>query len=139
MSNKPIPDGLRKEFHDRIVFADQWWQNAESEGHQLPGEENLNTVFVIDFYDGCRYFGYTNESVTYRVASLAFHLGSWGTTSFVENHARRVPYVVRCIASNLEDRDAKEVRDLMAARAPENFTHAYGTTVQSPDCWLLRY
>ena len=139
MSNECIPDGLSEEFHERILLADRWWHEATSEGHRLPGEDSLNTVFVIDFYDDCRYFGYTKERVAYRAANLAFYLGARGTNSFVEDHARRVPYVVRCIASKLEERDAKEVRDLMAARAPKNFHHAYGTTVQSPDCWLLRH
>ena len=32
----------------------------------LPSEEGDHTVYVIDFYDRCKYFGYTREFVFYR-------------------------------------------------------------------------
>ena len=125
-----IPDDLK----ERVQFARDWW---DDETRRLPGEERLNTVFVIEYYDGCKYFGYTKEYVAYRVATLSAYIGGWGSTLFVEQHARTVPYVVRCIESNLDDQDAKELRDIMVAQAPEEFHRGFGTTVQSPNCRTL--
>lgn len=42
----------------------------------LPSEEGDHTVYVIDFYDRCNYFGYTRETVFYRAASLATHIAN---------------------------------------------------------------
>ena len=86
----------------------------------LPGEQNDNTVYLIDFYDRCRYFGFTKEPVFYRAASLAANIASWGTNSFVEEHAARVPYAIRCIKSGLNDLQARRLRDMLVAQAPEN-------------------
>ena len=127
-----LPDDLK----ELVQFAKGWWANEDT--RLLPGEERHNTVFVIEFYDGCKYFGYTKESVAYRTASLAAHIGGWGTNLFVEQHARHVPYVVRCIRSNLGDLEAKELRDIMAAQVPARCGKRYGTTIQTPNCWLLR-
>ena len=125
-----IPDDLK----ERVQFARDWW---DDETLRLPGEERLNTVFVIEYYDGCKNFGYTKEYVAYRVATLSADVGGEGPTLFIEQHARTVPYVVRCIESNLDDQDAKELRDIMVAQAPEEFHRGFGTTVQSPNCRTL--
>ena len=84
----------------------------------LPGEEGDHTVYVIDFYDRCKYFGYTREPVFYRAASLAAHVASWGTNIFVEEHAAQVPYAIRCIKSGLNDLQARRLRDTLVAQAP---------------------
>ena len=80
-----LPDDLKV----RVQFTRDWWDDNKT--RWLPGEERLNTVFVIE------YFGYTKEYVAYRVATLSAYIGGWGPTLFVEQHARNVPYVVRCI------------------------------------------
>ena len=127
-----LPEYLKK----RIQFARDWWH--EDQTRRLPGEELLNTVFVIEYYDNCKYFGYTKEYVAYRTASLSAHIGGWGTHLFIQQHARHVPYVVRCIKSSLDDQDAKQLRNTLVHQAPTKFRRGSGTTVQSPDCWLLR-
>ena len=47
-------------------FARSWW--SDDRFRLLPGEEDDHTVFVIDFYDRCKYFGYTRDLVFYRAA-----------------------------------------------------------------------
>lgn len=117
-----------------IQLAKDWW-NDES-FRLLPGEEGEHTVYVIDFYDRCKYFGYTREPVFYRVASLAAHIDSWGTNIFVEEHAARVPYVIRCIKSGLNDLQARRLRDTLVAQAPNNTLPKPGSVVQTSNCWL---
>ena len=56
-------------------FARDWW--SDDRFRTLPGEEDQHTVYVIDFYDQCKYFGYTKEPVFYRAISLAAHIDSW--------------------------------------------------------------
>ena len=70
-----IPDDLK----ERVQFARDWWDDDET--RRLPGEERLNTVFVIEYYDGCKYFGYTKEHVAYRVATLSAYIGGWAPPS----------------------------------------------------------
>ena len=55
----------------------------------LPGEEGDHTVFVVDFYDRCKVFGYTKEPVFYRATPLATNLNGWG------KHFRRATRPVR--------------------------------------------
>ena len=55
-------------------IARDWWH--QDQNRPLPGEETRNTVFVIDFYDGCKYFGYTKDFVIHRTASLS---SSWSS------------------------------------------------------------
>ena len=99
----------------------------------LPGEEGGHTVFVIEFYDGCKYFGYTRKSVVARVASLMSESGGWGSNAFVREHGGSVPYVVRCVASNMDQRQGRQLRDLLVARAPGDVYVAYGDPVQ----WVI--
>ena len=119
---------------ERVLFAQDWWQ---SDAFRLfPGEESDHTVYMIDFYDQCKYFGYTREPVFYRAASLAAHIASWGTNIFVEEHAARVPYAIRCIKSGLNDLKARWLRDMLVDQAPQNILHGRGSVVQTPKCWL---
>ena len=92
-----------------------------------------HTVFVIEFYDGCKYFGYTRKSVVARVASLMSESGGWGSNAFVREHGGSVPYVVRCVASNMDQRQGRQLRDLLVARAPGEVYVAYGDPVQ----WVI--
>lgn len=100
--NQPVELGkLLPSSSESSQFAKNWWNDDKA--RPLPGEEQDHTVFVIDFYDGCKYFGYTKEFVPYRTASLSAPLGGWGPSVFVQEHAQHVPYVIRCIRSNLDD------------------------------------
>ena len=119
-----------------IEFTLDWWK--EDASRLLPGEQDDNTVYLIDFYDRCRYFGFTKEPVFYRAASLAANIARWGTNIFVEEHAARVPYAIRCIKSGLNDLQARRLRDMLVAQAPENVLSGRGSVVQTPNCWLMR-
>ena len=116
---------------EQIKFARDWWHDDPV--CLLPGEEGGHTVFVIEFYDGCKYFGYTRKSVAARVASLMSESGGWGSNAFVREHGGSVPYVVRCVASNMDQRQGRQLRDLLVARAPGDVYVAYGDPVQ----WVI--
>ena len=116
---------------EQIKFSRDWWHDDPV--CLLPGEESGHTVFVIEFYDGCKYFGYTRKSVVTRVASLMSESGGWGSNAFVREHGGSVPYVVRCVASNMDQRQGRQLRDLLVARAPGDVYVAYGDPVQ----WVI--
>ena len=116
-------------------YATDWW--ADQHRPALPGQRSGYTVFVISFYDGCRHFGYTQEPVVDRVAQLSACLGGWGANPFVERHARQVPYVVVCLATDLVELHARRLRDLFVRHAPDNLLATRGTSVQRPSCWLV--
>ena len=116
---------------EQIKFARDWWHDDPV--CLLPGEEGGHTVFVIEFYDGCKYFGYTRKSVFARLASLMSESGGWGSNTFVREHGGSVPYVVRCVASNLDQRQGRQLRDLLVARAPGDVYVADGDPVQ----WVI--
>ena len=115
-------------------FARDWWSTDRF--RTLPGEHDDHTVYVIDFYDQCKYFGYTKELVFYRAASLATHIDSWAPHAFVMEHAQRVPYTIRCIKSGLNDLQARRLRTVLVAQAPQNILTPRGSIVQTPNCWL---
>ena len=127
-------DGVPDRFVEMYLVARDWWRDDDV--RSLPGEEGRTTVFVVDFRDGCRYFGYTRESVAGRVASLMSDLAGWGSNVFVREHAGSVPYVVRCVASNLDERQGRELRDLLVAQAPGDMSRRNGTTVTTSRCAL---
>ncbi|MXZ91000.1 MAG: hypothetical protein F4W95_00055 [Chloroflexi bacterium] len=112
-----------------IQFAKNWW--AADAFRLLPSEADEHTVYVIDFYERCKYFGYTRESVFYRAASLAAHIDSWALNAFVAEHAARVPYVIRCIKSGLDDLQARRPRNMLVPRAPQNLLTRRGSIVQT--------
>ena len=68
-----------------------------------------------------------------RVASLMSESGGWGSNAFVREHGGSVPYVVRCVASNMDQRQGRQLRDLLVARAPGDVYVAYGDPVQ----WVI--
>ena len=114
-------------------FAKDWWSTDRF--RLLPGEEDDHSVFVIDFYDRCKYFGYTKESVFYRAASLATHIDSWVPNAFVMEHAQRVPYTIRCIKSGLNDLQGQAAPQY--ARCPGAAQLAHSTQQHRPDPELL--
>ena len=116
-------------------LAAEWWRDHQTS--TLPGEEGGYTVFTLDFYDGCKYFGYTNESIQERVATLGSNIGPWQPSQFVMEHASdQVPYVVRCIASNLTKQAAKELREFLVALAPEEDLRDHGPATRANKCWI---
>ena len=115
-------------------LARDWWQIGDD--HLLPGEQHGRTVFVVDFWDGCRYFGYTRGSVFGRLAKLLSEPGSFGFNPFVDGHVARVPYLVRCVASGLDEWQARQLRNLLVSEAPADLTGFNGTTVRSASCCL---
>ena len=134
MEQQALPTHLPNHPAKKIQFAENWWHDERF--RQLPGEEGDHTVYVIDFYDRCKYFGYTREPVFYRAASLAAHIASWATNPFVEEHAGQVPYTIRCIKSGLNDLQARRLRDTLVAQAPQNIVCSPGSVVQTTNCWL---
>ena len=136
MTELAVPSHPPDHIAELIEFTLEWWK--EDVSRLLPGEQNDHTVYLIDFYDRCRYFGFTKEPVFYRAASLAINIAGWGTNSFVEEHAARVPYAIRCIKSGLTDLQARRLRNMLVAQAPENVLSSRGSVVQTPTCWLMR-
>ena len=125
-----VPDRLA----EMNLVARDWWL-----GHSaglLPGEAGGVTVFVIDFADGCRFFGYTGSRVFDRVSDLATRRGAYKTNAFVSAHAVEVPYVVRCVASGLGRSDARQLRDFLVLLAPSRSAGSGKSVVESECCWL---
>ena len=127
-------EGVPDRFVDAFMTARHWW--GEDDSRLLPGEEGGSTVFVVDFTDGCRYCGYTGDGVAGRVASLISDVGGWGANAFVREQAGGGPYLVRCVASNLDEWQARKLRDLMVTEAPGEWAFSSGTTLESAGCWL---
>ena len=74
--------------------------------------------------------------VMYRVASLVSYGGGWSPNRFVQQHAaEQVPYVVRCIRSNLTRHEARELRNTMVTQAMKT-TMCRGASVQHEICWV---
>ena len=118
-----------------LQLVRDWW--GADDAPLLPGEEGGRTVFVVDFWDGCRYFGYIRGNVFGRLARLVNEPGNFGFNPFVLGHAARVPYLVRCVASRMDEWQARQLRNLLVSKAPEDFTTSNGTTVRAADCCML--
>ena len=119
---------------DVAAFVAEWWENAE--GRRLPGEEGGYTVFTIEFWDGCRYFGYTQGSVFECVSDLGCGPVEVSQNKFVVEHVGQMAYVVRCVASNLGVERGYgmtiEVRDCpLGEHAPVVVSMSFGDWVQS--------
>ena len=118
-------------------LAAEWWRDDLT--RTLPGEEGGYTVFTLDFYDGCKYFGYTKESIQGRVATLGSNIGPWQPNQFVMEHTSgQIPYIVRCVTSNLTNQAAKELRDFLVALAPEEDLRDRGPTTRANRCWVSK-
>ena len=70
-------DDLVMAIHEQIestaAFVTEWWDSVV--GRRLPGEAGGITVYGIEFWDGCRFFDYTQGSVFERVSELGFRPG----------------------------------------------------------------
>ena len=118
-------------------LAAEWWRGDLA--RTLPGEEGGYTVFTLDFYDGCKYFGYTKDSVQDRVSTLGSNIGPWQPNQFVMEHTSgQIPYIVRCVTSNLTNQAAKELRDFLVALAPEEDLRDRGPTTRANRCWVSK-
>ena len=127
-------EGVPDWFVDAFMTARHWWR--EDESRLLPGEEGASTVFVVDFSDGCRYCGYTSESVFSRLGELMGGPFDSGSNDFVMEHGRRMVYLVRCVASGMDERQARELRNLLVSESLGEWAGSNGTTLESAGCWL---
>lgn len=82
VTREPDINALPDDHKELIQFAKGWW--ADEETSPFPGEERNNTVFVTEFYDGCKHSGYTDDNVMYRLASMASHVDSWSPKLFTQ-------------------------------------------------------
>ena len=115
---------------DLIQSSQDWWQGGAY--RLLPGEEDDNTVYLLDFYDRCRYFDFTKAPVFHRAASLATTITRWSTNVLVEEQSARVPYAIRCIKSGINYLQARRLRDMLVAQAPENILPGRGSVRADP-------
>ena len=126
--------GVPAWFVDMFATAQHWWRQDDS--RLLPGEEGSATVFVIAFADGCRYCGYTSEGVFTRLRELFGGPFDSGTNDFVMEHGRQIVYVVRCVASGMDEGQARALRNLLVSQAPDEWTGTNSTTLEHAGCWL---
>ena len=119
---------------NRADIAREWWRGDET--RPLPGEAGMNTVFVVAYEDGCRYLGYTGRSVVRRLSELMAGPFVRGSDAFVREHGQRVPYLVYCVESGLDKRQAQQLRDRLVSEAPIGVYWADGATVTTSRCWL---
>ena len=67
-------DGAPGRLAEMNLVARDWWSGADA--RLLPGEAGGVSVFVIDFADECRFFGYTGSRVFDRVSELVMKRGA---------------------------------------------------------------
>ena len=99
---------------DPAVFAADWRENAA--GRRLPGEEGGCTVFCLEFWDRCRYFGVTDMSILDAVDDLVASPFLERRSLFVSDHCGQMGYVVRCVASGLDRELAEQLRTGLVSR-----------------------
>ena len=59
-----------------------------------------------------------------------------GTNDFAMEHGRRMVYVVRCVASGMDEGKARALRNLLVSEAPDEWADSNGTTLEYAGCWL---
>ena len=96
---------------DASAFAAEWWGSAE--GRRLPGEAAAFTVCATEFWDGCRCVGVTEMSILDAVDDLVASPFLDRRSRFVSEHCGRVGYVVRCVASNVAQDLAEQLRSAL--------------------------
>ncbi len=127
------------ELVDAAAFVTEWWENAES--RRLLGEKGGYTVFAVEFWDGCRFFDYTQGSVFERVSELGFGPVEVWRNNFLSEHMGQMAYVVRCVASDLAVTDALEMVTRLVVAAPRGMElrgmELWGRgALEHPECFL---
>ena len=135
MSEKSGTDSVRGQSEEMCLIASDWWR--EDGVRLLPGEKGRSTVFVLEFQDGCRYAGYSNEGVFGRLAELMAGVLAPGSDEFIREHGRRMAYSVHCVASDLDRSRARALRDELVSQAPGDAYVALGSAVTTAHCWLM--
>ena len=116
------------ELVDAAAFVTEWWENAE--GRRLVGEKGGYTVFAVEFWDGCRYFGVTDMSVLDAVDDLVASPFLERRSLFVSDHCGQMGYVVRCVGSDLAQELAEQLRsDLVHQSSVDGDSNEAGVVV----------
>lgn len=111
-----------------VASVTGWWENAEA--RRLPGEEGEHTVFMIEFWDGCRYFGVTSASILDAVDDLVASPFLDRRSLFVSDHCGRMGYVVKCVGSALAQEVAEQLRaDLVRHSSDDSDSKEAGVVV----------
>ena len=119
---------------DAAAFVAEWW--AMAEGRRLAGEESGYTVFTVEFWDGCRFFDYTQGSVFERVSELGFGPVEVWRNNFLSEHMGQMAYVVRCVAADLAVTDALELVTRLVVAAPRGMELRGRGALEHPECFL---
>ena len=122
------------ELVDAAAFVTEWWENAE--GRRLLGEKGGYTVFAVEFWDGCRFFDYTQGSVFERVSELGFGPVAVWRNNFLSEHMGQMAYVVRCEFSDLAVTDALELVTRLVVAAPGGMELRGRGVLEHPECFL---
>ena len=97
---------------------------------RLPGEEGGASVFAIEFWDGCSYFGVTDMSILDAVDDLVATPFLERRTLFVSDHCGQMGYVVRCVGSDLDQEIAEQLRsDLVHQSSVDSDSKEAGVVV----------
>ena len=126
--------GVPDRFVETHLVAREWWR--EDETRLLPGETGVATVFVVEYADGCRYFGYTRKNVFGRLTELMGGSFERGSHDFVREHGRAMAYVVQCVRSSLDRSSARQLRDQLVSQAPGDVYVSDGATATTSHCGL---
>ena len=113
---------------DAAAFVTEWLETAN--GRRLPGEEGGCTVFAVQFWDGCRYFGVTDMSILEAVDDLVASPFLDRRSLFASEHCGQMGYVVRCVGSDLAQELAEQLRsDLVSQLAVDSDSNEAGVVV----------
>ena len=113
---------------DAAALVAEWWEKAD--GRRLLGEEGGWTVFAIQFWDGCHYFGVTDMSILDAVDDLVAAPFLERRSLFVSDHCGQMGYVVRCVGSDLAQELAEQLRaDLVHQSSVDSDSNEAGAGV----------
>ena len=96
------------------AFVAEWWENARC--RRLPGEDDGFTVFAIEFWDGCRFFGVTDMTILDAVDDLVASPYPDLRSRFASEHCVQMGYVVRCVGSSLTQGLAEQLLSDLVVR-----------------------
>ena len=111
-----------------------WWQG--NDGRPLPGVGSGFTVFAVEFWDGCRFFDYTDGNVFERVSELGFGPVEIWRKPFVSEHMGQMAYVVWCVSCDLAQVDAVELVNRLVVAAPGGMELRGSGALEHPECFL---